>query len=551
MNEFFANLKKLAGQLAAFWESLNARGKAALIGVGLAALGGIGLTVWRANNREYRPLYSELDQAEAGRIVARLQALEVPYKLSAGGGVVLVPAERVDGVRLQLAAEGLPQSGRLGFELFDQSNFGATEFAEQVNFQRALEGELERSVSSLAEVSTARVHLTLPKRSVFLDDEQPAKASVIVGLHPGRELTKDQTRAVSYLVASAVEGLDPSRVVVMDQSGRLFAQRFGSEDLSDKQLEFKRSLEQEAVRKIVQTLEPRLGPGGVRANVDVNVDWDAGERTEENIDPAPVVVNQQRMQENADAAVPAGPPGTDSNLPRAPEIATERRQGLTRTSETTNYQSSRTVTHMQIARGGVERMSIAVLVDYRVEVDSAERKFVRQAREPEELTTIRNLVIAAAGARLDRGDTVTVESMPFSMLEALPELPAEAPDPADELFTVEWFKKYRLRFIAGVAGAVLLAAAVAWWRRRRRMATVIEERRKALESERERKLLEEQAQEEQERRKAEEERLLQGLKLSAGQTSKTVVFKKHLEEVAVDNPDRFARLIRAWIHEDD
>ncbi len=551
MNELLAHLKTVRDQLGAFWGSLNTRGKASLIAGGFAALALIAGLVWRANQHDYRTLYADLNEAEAGRIAARLDALGVPFRISPGGGAILAPAEEVDAVRLQLAAEGLPESGRLGFEIFDQSNFGATEFAEKVNFQRALEGELERSIIGLSEVARARVHLTLPKRSVFLDNEQPAKASVIVGLQPGRELTKDQTRAIAFLVASAAEGLHPDRVVVMDQSGRLFAQRFGAEELSDKQLEFKRSLEHDAVRKIVETLEPRLGPGGVRANVAVDVDWDAGEQTEERIDPSPIVLNQQRMEESTDALVPAGAPGTPSNLPRAPEVAAETRRGLSRTSETTNYQSSRTVTRMRIERGEVERMSIAVLVDYRVEVDAEERRFVREAREPEELATIRNLVIAATGARLDRGDTITVESMPFSMLEALPELPEAPPDPSEELFTMEWFRKHQAYFILGAVAAAALAGLVVWWKRRRRMAQVMEERRKALEAERERKQIEEQAQEEEERRKVEEERLLQGLKLSSGQTSKTAVFKKHLEEVALESPDRFARLIRAWLHEDD
>ena len=512
MNEFLDSLRKFRDQLGAFWASLNARGKLALLAAGGAALAVIALMVWRANHRDMRPLYAQLNEAEAGRIAARLDTLEVPYELTAGGGAILVPAEQVDEVRLQLAAEGLPESGRLGFELFDESNFGATEFAEKVNFQRALEGELERSVAAMAEVARARVHLTLPKRSVFLDNERPAKASVVVGLHPGRELTKDQTRAIAFLVASAVEGLQPARVVVMDQTGRLFAQRSGSEDLTGKQLDYRRSLEQDATRKIIETLEPRLGPGGVRANVAIDVDWDAGEQTEERIDPSPVVVSQQTMEESTDALAPAGPPGTASNLPREPEVAVERRQGLSRTSETTNYQSSRTVTRMQIERGEIERMSIAVLVDYRVEVDEEQRRFIREPREPDELATIRNLVIAAAGARLDRGDTVTVESMPFSMLEALPELPEPPPDPSEELFSLQWFRKHRTYFVSGVLVALVLAGAVLWWKRRRRMAQVIEERRKALEAERERKQIEEQAQEEEERRRAEEERLLQGLK---------------------------------------
>ena len=259
--------------------------------------------------RDYRSLYSSLSSQEAGLIVARLETMEIPYQLESNGTMILVPQIELDRVGLQLATEGLPESGRLGFELFDQVNFGATEFAERINFQRALEGELERTITSLAEVTQARAHITLPERSVFLERDEPAKASIVVRLHGGHELSKEQTRAISYLVASAVEGLAPDSVVVMDQTGRLFTSRFGgSENLSERQLEFRRCVERDAASRILATLEPRLGPGGVRANVAVEVDWNAGEQTEELVDPNTVVMNRQVTQESALDGPPLEPP---------------------------------------------------------------------------------------------------------------------------------------------------------------------------------------------------------------------------------------------------
>lgn len=552
MKEFFITLRRLLEQIGDFWASLNQRGRLTLTVVAVIVLSAIGLFVWRSNVRDYRALYSSLKTPEAGLIVARLDTMEIPYRITAGGSTILVPQSELDRVRLQLATEGLPQTGRLGFELFDQSSFGATEFAERVNYQRALEGELERTIASLTEVTRARVHITLSERSVFLDRDEPAKASIVVGLRGGHGLSKEQTRSISYLVASAVEGLSPDNVVVMDQTGRLFSARSGSaQDLNARQLEFQRSIERDATNRILAILEPRLGPGGVRANVAVEVNWDSGERTQELVDPNTVIVNQQVTRESVLDGPPLGAPGTASNLPRTPVAPEDRPFGTERTSETTNFQSSRTVTHTKLERGGVVHMSIAVLVDYEVYVDEEVGKIVRRPRQAEELDTVRSLVIAASGARLDRGDTVTVESLPFSMLEPGPSLPQPTADPSDVLFTLEWFKKNRAPMILGAIGLTLFVGIAVFLKRRRAAVEVRVAKQKVLEAERERKQLAEDADEETERRKAEEDRMLQGLKMSTEQTSKTVVLRRHLEEVATESPERFGRLVRTWMKEDD
>lgn len=552
MEEFFTTLRRLLEQLGDFWASLNQRGRVTLFVAAALVMSLIGTFVWRSNVRDYRSLYSGLNAQEAGMIVARLETMEVPYRLETNGTTILVPQIDLDRVRLQLATEGLPQSGRLGFELFDQANFGATEFAERINFQRALEGELERTISALAEVAQARAHITLPERSVFLERDEPAKASIVVRLHGRQELSKEQTRAISYLVASAVEGLAPDAVVVMDQSGRLFTSRFGgSEDLNERQLEFRRSVERDAAGRILATLEPRLGPGGVRANVAVEVDWNSGEQTQELVDPNTVVMNRQVTAESALDGPPGGAPGTASNLPRAPAAPERQRFGTERSSETTNFQASRTVTRRTLERGDIRRMSIAVLVDHQVYLDEAREQLARRPRDAAELETVRSLVIAASGARLDRGDTVTVESLPFSMLEPEPIAPEPAPDPANELFSIEWFRKNRAPIILGTLGVCALSALVVFVKRRRAAAQVRVARQRALEAERGRKQLEEAAVEETQRRRAEEDRMLKGLKISSEQTGRTVVLKRHLEEVATESPDRFARLVRTWMREDD
>lgn len=552
MKETLANLKVHADRILAWWAELPPSRRLRLAAVGVASMAALSGFVWWMSHAEYAPLYAGLTEAEAGVAAARLAQLEVPYRLAESGRTILVPRDRVDQVRLTLAAEGLPSTGRLGFEIFDDASFGATEFAEQVKFRRALEGELERTIGTLDEVRRARVHISLPQRSVFLDDEEPAKASIVLELEPGRIADPETVRAVERLTASAVEGLEPERVAVLDSQGRLFsrADRLDGE-LTHQQLEFRRKLEQDTVRKIVETLEPYLGPGGVRANVAVDVDWDAGEQTEEVLDPEPVALATQVSEESSFDEPPGGAPGAEANLPRQGAEIEERRGGMRRTMQTTNYQTSRTVTKLQIERGAVKRMSVAVLVDYRQEVDEEARKLVRVPRDESALETIRELVTAASGAMAERGDTVTVASLPFHILEPPLEPPPPPPDPADEILSLEWAHKYRLHILAGLVVIVLLFGAYQLYRRRRRMAKVRAERDAALAAERERKELEEAQEIELQKRAEEEERLLKGLKLAPVQTSKTQILKKHLEEVAENDAESFARLLKAWIHEDD
>jgi len=552
MNEILETAKKYLSQIVELWTSLPPRRRLVLAVTGVVVLAGIGAFVWRMNDQAYRPLYTGLGEAEAGTAAARLQEIGVPYRLASGGTTILVPEPQLDSLRLQMATEGLPTTGRLGFEIFDQSSFGATEFAEQVNFRRGLEGELERTITSLDEVKRARVHVSLPKRSVFLDSDQPAKASVVVELEAGQELSKEQTRAISYLVASAVEGLEPDSVVIMDSLGRLFSQRYWqAQDLTEKQLEYRRNVESDAVRKITETLEPHLGPGGMRANAFVEVDWDAGEQTEEILDPAPVAMSSQLTEEQTADDLTRGAPGTATNLPRQPEEPEARQTGASRKTETTNYQTSRTVTRLNLERGAVKRMSIAVLVDHRVVLNAEETVLERIPREAEELDTIRELVWAASGAVRERGDVVTVSSLPFHMLEEPPRIPEPPPDPADEILSLEWLRRNRLELIIGVVAITVLSALVWFVRRRRRNARMRAEREAAIAAERERQELDAARQAEQAKQAEEEARMLKGLKVGKVHNSKTQVLKRHLEEMAGDNAAGFARLMKTWIHEDD
>ncbi len=537
--------------LIAQWRALKPGSRFFLVLSGVLVFAGVWTFREAMANRAYRPLYSELSAEEAGAAVSRLQALQVPYKLAANGSTILVPESRLAETRLQLASDGFPRTGRLGFELFDSVNFGATEFAEQVNFRRALEGELERSVLSLTEVEKVRVHISLPKRSVFLDYEQAAKASVVMQLRRAAQLTQEQINAISFLIASAVEGLDSANVVVVDTAGRVLAKpRPQDSELTTEQLEYQRRIEAGITKRILETLEPYVGFDKVRASVTAVCDWNGGEQTEELIDPNGVVTSTQKSQEVSQPVTENGLPGTASNLPRQPVAPRTAATSHTRSMETTNYQASRTVTRMKLERGSIERLSVAVLVDQKMQLDEATGKMVRVPRTGQEMETIRQLVVAAAGIVEERGDRLTTENLPFTIFEPPPAIPEAVEIPAP-LFSTEWLEKYRYYLIVSVS--VLLLALVAVWgflRLRKKIARMRVEQQAALEAEKEKREID-AAKDEARRRELEEQKMLQGLKMATVQSSKGQVLRKHLEEAAAQDTESFVQLLRTWIHEDD
>ncbi|MGC8793110.1 MAG: flagellar basal-body MS-ring/collar protein FliF, partial [Bryobacteraceae bacterium] len=300
--------------------SLSLRQKISLL---VAAVGVtaslVAFSQWR-RERDFRPLYTGLAPEDAAAVVEKLRTSGVEYRLADNGASVLVPSARVAELRLQMAAAGLPRSGRIGFELFDRTNFGASDFTEQVNYRRALEGELERSVMVLAEVEQARVHITFPKDSVFSEARQPAKASVLVRLRSGMRLSPASVQAICYLVASAVEGLAPEAVAVLDMRGNLLNRARppqAGEDTSEAALELRQRLEKDLLAKIQATLEPVVGADRFRAGVSVECDLTSGEQSEEIFDPArSVMVSSQKTEDISGSNLASGVPGTASNLPR-------------------------------------------------------------------------------------------------------------------------------------------------------------------------------------------------------------------------------------------
>ncbi len=280
-----------------------------------------------------------------------------------------VPSAQVAELRLQLAAAGIPKSGRIGYELFDKTNFGISDFAEQVNYHRALEGELERSVMSLAEVEQARVHITFPKESIFLDAHQPAKASVLVKLRPGAQLSAQNVAAICQLTASAVDGLLPEAVAVMDTRGNLLnrARRpIGPDDPepSEAAIDYRQKIERDLLAKIDTTLDPLLGSNKFRATASVECDFSSAEQSEETYDPSKsVMVTSQKTEDISGGTKESGVPGTASTLPRPSSRPGAGSNAVTRRTENVTYQSSHTVRHVRVPQGSVKRMSVSLLVD--------------------------------------------------------------------------------------------------------------------------------------------------------------------------------------------
>jgi flagellar M-ring protein FliF len=381
----------------------------------------VGATLWIFTSLMGRPhyvtLYSGLRPEEAQSLGARLAARNIPYQVSPDGGSLLVPADQLDASRLETASQGLPRSARLGFELFDSPNWAGSDFTEKVNYQRALEGELERTLQTLSEVQAARVHLVLPHDSLYTEQQTEAKAAVILKTRSGR-LSDQAQIAVPQLVASAVEGLRPENVTVVDADTNtpLLRDRSGF----DGRLAY--SLDDELSKTLVLTLEPVVGEGHVRATVHVEYDLSTSENTDEVYDPKAVAtLTEQKSTETAGGAGPAGIPGTASNLPGGtsttvnvpPETQSSQSQSAT-------YAVSKSTRHTAQPAGRIRRVSAAVLVDDAVDYTGPPGKqtATRRKRTPEEMKQIEQLAAAAIGLDTQRGDMLSLENLSFEQLPA-------------------------------------------------------------------------------------------------------------------------------------
>lgn len=429
------------------------------------------MSAWR-KERDFKPLYTGMAPEDAGAIVEKLKESDVEHRLTDGGASVLVPSGRVAELRLLMAGAGLPKTGRIGFELFDKTNLGTTDFAEQVNFRRALEGELERSIKSVSEIEQARVHVTFPKDSVFLENRLPAKASVLLKLRPGVHLTNQNVIAISHMVASAVEGLTPNAVSIMDVHGNLLSRpvRSDSSETSEAAIEYRQKIERDLLAKINTTLEPLLGADKFRAGVSVDCDFTSGEQSEETYDPEKtVMLTSQKSEETGGSANSGGVPGTASNLPRPPARSASS-LGMSRRTENISYQSSKTVKRVKLPEGTIRRISASVLLDQAVrwEGKAPSLKRVLVPPSPESIRAIREVISAAIGFVPTRGDQLAIETLPFettlqSPAPETPSAPQNTPKPASPL--PAWAMNPFV--LAGVGGGLLVLVGLAWFLRRR------------------------------------------------------------------------------------
>ena len=390
-------------------------------------------SAWWLNTPDYALLFSDMDAESAAQVVSRLKSMKVRYQIDPGGGAIRVPANQVDELRMEFSSQGMPTSGRIGFEIFDRTAFGATEFLEKVNYRRALEGEIARTIATLSEVSSARVHIAMGKDSLF-GEARPAKASVVLKLRGQRQLSSSSIAGISNMVAASVEGLKAESVVILDSFGRPLArpQEDTEDPLGASQLDRQQRLERDLGTKVVALLEPVVGAERVRVNVALKLNPRTSEETEERYDPNTVIRSVQRTSDIANTAGAIGAvAGVRSNLPPQPaDPKTPQVQvpgaGTARTSETTNYEVSKTTRHVLQPPGDVARLSVAVIVDD----DHVQKKqqdgtvtTARQPRKPEEIQKIQALVAAAVGLDTERGDQLTVENVAFDE----PEIEEETP----------------------------------------------------------------------------------------------------------------------------
>jgi len=447
--------------------ALRALPKSALLAAGAAlAVALIVIAVLYSRGPDYKVLFANLDERDGAAIVAALNQMHVPYKFADQGGALLVPADQVHETRLQLAGLGLPRGGAIGFELLDQSHFGASQFSEQITYQRGLEGELARSIQAMHSVARARVHLALPRQSLFIRDRQPPTASVLLHVQPGRTVSESQVSAIAWLVSASVPGLNAEQVSIVDQNGRLLSAPGGeARGMDAEQLRYVRDIEQRTIERILTLLNPLVGVENVHAQASAEVDFAQREETSEiyrpNQEPGQAAIRSEQTSEarerdallaqgipgalsnqppvNATAPI-VNPPGGGDDTPPAPAAPGNERRDATR-----NYEVDRTISHVKQSVGTLQRLSVAVVLNYRPDADGT-----MQPLAPEEIDKLEKLVRDAMGYSDARGDSLNLTNSLFS-----------AADPEPPF----WRDAAMIALAKELLGYLILALALFWvWR---------------------------------------------------------------------------------------
>ncbi|MBS1230284.1 MAG: flagellar M-ring protein FliF [Proteobacteria bacterium] len=404
---------------------------------------------------DYRILFSNISERDGGAIIAALEQLNIPYRFSESGGAILIPSAKVNETRLRLATQGLPKGGGVGFELMENQKFGISQFAEQVNYQRGLEGELSRTIQSIRAVQAARVHLAIPKPTVFVREELKPSASVLINLYPGRLLDPSQIAGIQNLVAASVPNLAVSGVTLIDQSGAMLSQlksKLMEAGLDPTQIKYVQEIEASVIKRINDILLPIVGQDNVRVQIAADVDFSQNEQTAEthrpNVTPPDISIRSQQTTESASATPSAqGIPGALTNQPPVPAtapltqpavpgagpaaapgqpplpgqlnaagvqapIASVAQPISTRKDSTVNYEVDKTIRHTKQSIGTIKRLSAAVVVNHRKDA-----KGLAKPLSDTELKQINELVKEAMGFSKERGDTVSVANAPFTAID--------------------------------------------------------------------------------------------------------------------------------------
>lgn len=520
----------------------------------------VAMVLW-AKAPDYRTLFSNLSDQDGGAIVTQLTQMNVPYRFADNGGALEVPADKVHELRLRLAQLGLPKGGTVGFELLDQEKFGISQFSEQVNYQRALEGELSRTIETLGPVKSARVHLAMPKPSLFVREQKSPSASITVNLEPGRALDEGQISAVVHLVSSAVAGLPPGNVTLVDQGGHLLTQtNTSARDLNDAQLKYTADVEGRVQRRIEAILGPIVGNGNVHAQVTAQVNFDNKEQTDEqyrpNGDATQAAIRSRQVSESdqSGSPYPGGVPGALSNTPApAPSApianppanqtanqAANGQNGAARTttttgphnsqrSETSNFEVDRTIMHTKKNVGDVQRLSVAVVVNYRNLPDGKPLPLTS-----DQMKQIEDLTREAMGFSTTRGDTLNVVNSPFTDTD---ESGGELPFWKQQSFIDQLMS----------AGRWLLVLIVAWLLWRKAIKPQLARREQVAQAAVEQNKAQQEIQEAVEVRLSKDEQTQQR---RANQRLGAEVMSQRIREMSDNDPRVVALVIRQWMNND-
>jgi flagellar M-ring protein FliF len=434
MSEFF---KQLIAQIAAVWRKLSIQQKIVTSSLVLfTVLALTGLLLWSQNSTKketgFKVLYSNIDLDEAASITEQLQKSNYKYKIDNNGSTILVDAKQIYEVRMALAREGLPRKHGIGYELFDKTNFGMTDYVQKLNARRALEGEIQRTIEGLEEVKSARVHIVVPEPTIFLDKQKDAKASVVVKCAPGQQLSKDQIRGITFLISSSVDGLTPQNISVIDYEGKLLTSPFTEDDgalASSHNMELQQNVEKYLEGKANQLLINVLGPSKAYVKIACDLDFDKVEKNLEKFDPESKVVRSEER--------------VDENVKNAPDGDNQKERSLT------NYEIDKSVAHIVQEMGNIKRLTISVAVDGRYESSTDGKTSNYIARTPEEIQNIEDIIKNSVGYDLTRGDQIVVSAVKFDNEYARDELLQMRKSEKDKQI-LEWIK-YGIIALIGIS----------------------------------------------------------------------------------------------------